>query len=220
MKINVDFYKEKQEDLSLIDRDIIKYINDNEEDYHSIIEKDNRIEVVQALSGMAENILNWYEFNDNDTILQIGGNFGEVTGVLCDRVSRVVVLEKSYQKAQVIAKRHKNKENLEIILGELEEIQINEKFDKVIIAGIFEYAPLYINGEDCFKELIKYAESKLKNDGKLLLATENKFGISYWAGKKDLLKTNESRELTKKRNKNEIQAFGEKQLRKLIQELE
>ena len=217
MKTNLEFYKEKQEELLPIEEEIIKIIEEKkQEEYEEIIKKDLRLEIVYALSEIRENILNWYNFKENATILEIEPNFGEITGLLCNKANKVVAIEKSLKKAKAIEKRHAQKENLELIVGNLQDIQLSEQFDYIVITNIFEYAPQYIEGTNPFEELIKYAENKLKPNGKILLATDNKFGIQYWNGKRDIDNTKEYREITMKRKKNQCQLFCERQIRELL----
>ena len=217
MKTNLEFYKEKQEELLPIEEEIIKIIEEKkQEEYEEIIKKDLRLEIVYALSEIRENILNWYNFKENATILEIEPNFGEITGLSCNKANKVVAIEKSLKKAKAIEKRHAQKENLELIVGNLQDIQLSEQFDYIVITNIFEYAPQYIEGTNPFEELIKYAENKLKPNGKILLATDNKFGIQYWNGKRDIDNTKEYREITMKRKKNQCQLFCERQIRELL----
>ena len=72
--------------------------------------------------------------------------------------------------------------NLEIIVGNFEDIQIKEKFDYVSLIGVLEYSPLYINCESPFEDMVKRAKGFLKDDGKLIIAIENKMGLKYLAG--------------------------------------
>ena len=59
----------------------------------------------------------------------------------------------------------------------------------------------------------------LKENGKILLATDNKFGIQYWNGKKDLEGTLEYKNLIEERTKNGSKLFSEKQLKEIIEEI-
>src|SRR5690606_32722245 len=69
------------------------------------------------LSPERENLLNWYDFKPGSTILEIGAGCGAITGILAQRASKVVALELSKRRATVNAHRHKNKNNIEVIVG-------------------------------------------------------------------------------------------------------
>lgn len=220
LKLNLDFNKKEKRDISEIEKEIIeKYINQyKEEDYEEIFKKDNRLEVVLVLSEIRKNIVNWYPFKADSNILELGGNLGEITGQLCEKANRVVTIEESIEKAKAIAKRHEEKENLEIIVGNIQDIVLEEKFDYIIINGMLEQAPLSIKSETPFITFLEIAASYLKEDGKLLMATDNKFGIRYWNGKKDLDGTYEYRNLGTKRRKNQAQLFSEKNLDNMLKQ--
>ena len=180
MKINLDFYKEKQEKLLPIEEQILEYINNNnKENYKAIIEKDTRIEVVMALSEIRENILNWYTFKENATILEIEPNYGEITGLLCDKALKVVGIENSLKKAEAIQKRHESKENLEVIVGNIENIELQEKFDYITLIGTIENLSNIFTGT--IEEYIELIKKFLKEDGKIILAIDNKIGMKYFS---------------------------------------
>lgn len=207
MKINFDFYKEKQNNLTPIEKKIVQIIKDSQKrDYSRIIEENKKLEFMLALSDIRKNILNWYPFMKDATILEIEPNFGEITEVLCEKAQKVVAVESSLEKAQAIEKRFFDNENLEVIVADIENVALEEKFDYVIL-----YKP----------KQIKIAKNFLKPQGIILLATNNRFGISYFAGasyngkiyntflenENDLYGKKEIEELLKKENMNQYRFF-------------
>lgn len=137
------------------------------------------------LSPIRENILNWYDFNSQDTILEIGAGCGAITGVLCNKLKKVVANELSELRAKIIAERFKNNKNLTVIAGNLSDIELKEKFNYVSLIGVLEYAGKYTHTKDPFINFLLQAKSYLKKDGTLIIAIENKFGLKYWAGCKE-----------------------------------
>ena len=173
MKINLDFYTKKQEELLPIDEEIINIIEENEkENYENIIKEEQNIEIILALSEIRENILNWYQIKENATILEIEPNYGEITGLLCQKACKVVGIENSLKKAKAIEKRYKNQENLEIIVGTIEKINLEEKFDYITLIGTIENLNKIFNGTT--EEYIEILKKFLKEDGKIILAIDNK----------------------------------------------
>ena len=107
------------EEMLKSEEDILEYIKREETDhYEEIFKKDNRWEVFYHLSQMRTSLLNWYEFEKESTILEIGGGFGAITGLLCRRCGRVVTFEPSQFKAEGIRIRYHNNRNLQVIDGE------------------------------------------------------------------------------------------------------
>ena len=180
MKLNLDFYEQKNENLKKVDKDMIEeYINQYEEkDFEAKIEKTTG--KIRHLTNISQNILNWYSFREKSSLLEIGGNFGELTGMLCSKLERVVTLEAKLEKAKAIAKRNKNTANLEIIAGEITKINLEEKFDYITLIGSLPYTAKANNMSS--EELIKYISKYLKDDGIILLAVDNRFGIKYFVG--------------------------------------
>lgn len=132
--------------------------------------------------GARENIVNWYPFKENSTILEVGGGLGAVTGCLCKNAKRVVSNEYSRRRAENIYYRHKEKENLEVIVGNFKKIDFKTKFDYIVLIGVFEYARRFYETKNPFEDFLADLKKILKPDGVILIAIENRYGIKYWAG--------------------------------------
>ena len=173
MKVKLDYYKEA-EDLKQIGEEYEEVLqrveNCANEDFSKTLDNKARIKNVLALSDVRENILNWYGFKKDSTILELNANYGEITGLLCKNAKKVVSIESSKRYADIIEKRHKNKENLELIIGNYENIELQEKFDYIVIIGMLEN----------LGQAIEYSKKHLKEDGTILLAVNNQFGVKAW----------------------------------------
>ncbi len=66
-------------------------------------------------------------------------------------------------------------------ISELKRVQ-EEKFDYVVIMGAIEHA----KNVDAAKEILKSANSLLRENGKLFLGMDNRLGIRYFCGDRDL----------------------------------
>ena len=200
MKVNLDYYKEL-EDVKQIGEEYEEILQRVEncagEDFSKTLDTKARIKNVIALSDVRENILNWYEFKKDCTILELNANYGEITGLLCKNAKKVVSLESSKKYADVIEKRHKNKENLELIVGNYENIELQEKFDYIVIIGMVEN----------LKQAIEYSKKYLKEDGTILLAVNNRFGVKAW------ITMNENANVIN----NQKQAISREQLENILQ---
>lgn len=182
MKFNTSFYQNEQNNTKNKKQKMIEnYVEQfKNQEYEIHFDENVSTEEIRHLSNISQNIINWYPFKKESTILEVGGNFGEITGVLCKNAKRVVTVENNFEKANTIAKRYEDKENLEVILGEWKDIEINEKFDYITIIGSLPYvakANLMTS-----QEVINYFLQYLKDDGIILLAVDNQFGIRYFVG--------------------------------------
>ena len=142
VKLNCDFYSgtDTYSDGDIENRllDIVKSGKDLEE----VLIEDTDWPVLYHLSDIRKNIVSWYDFNSNGTVLEIGSGCGAITGALCEKTSRVVAVDLSKRRSEINAYRN-NYDNLEIIVGNFEDIKTDEKFDYVTLIGVLEYS-IYI----------------------------------------------------------------------------
>lgn len=171
-----DLYSDGEIEDELLD------IVTNNEDYTKILRNDNRWAILYHLSPIRENLLEWYDFKKQASILEIGAGCGAITSLFCKKADKVVGIELSKKRSLINAARNAKYGNLEILVGNFEDIKLKEKFDYVSLIGVLEYSPLYINSEQPFEEILKRTLTYLNDDGKLIVAIENKMGLKYLAG--------------------------------------
>lgn len=138
--------------------------------------------VLYHLSRARENILSWYPFRAEASCLEIGSGCGAITGLLCSRMRQVVSVELSKRRAEINYARHERCGNLEIRVGNLNDMQFAEGFDYVVLNGAFEYAMSFTEGDDPYGTFLRRVRAFLKPDGVLLVAIENRLGLKYFAG--------------------------------------
>ncbi|MCI8362379.1 MAG: methyltransferase domain-containing protein [Clostridia bacterium] len=172
---NKDIYEKYKEDIEL-------YIKGyKQEDYSQILKKDKRTNIVNIFSEMRANIIKWYPFKENGELLEIGANYGEVTQGLVKKLKEVTAIEFSKTKVSCIQKRLKDYNNLKIILTtKLNNCELEKKYDYITIIGTAEYAQKL--GFENLEDMLKWTKKYLKEDGTILLAIDNKFGVKYLAG--------------------------------------
>ena len=143
---------------------------------------DVKFPVLYHLTSVRENILNWYPFKKEGTCLEIGSGCGAITGLLCRRLARVVSVELSKRRAEINFARHSHLENLEIRVGNQNDMEFSEGFDYVVLNGVFEYAMSFTEGEYPYETFLMNISKFLKPDGVILIAIENRLGLKYFAG--------------------------------------
>lgn len=67
---------------------------------------------------------------------------GAITGVLCDECRDVTAVELSRKRATATLLRCREKENLEIIVGNLNDIVFDKKFDYITLIGVWSIRTL------------------------------------------------------------------------------
>ena len=151
------------------------------QDIEELLTESTEWPLLYHLSDIRKNLLSWYPFDKNGSLLEIGAGCGALTGLFCEKTSRVAAIDLSKRRSEINA-YHNNYDNLEIIVGNFEDINITEKFDYVTLIGVLEYSIYYLHCEDPFGEMLRRACSLLKPGGHLITAIENKYGLKYWAG--------------------------------------
>lgn len=209
---NKDIYGEFEQDIQ-------KYIQEySAKDYSQIINKDKRTNIVSIFSEMRTNIIKWYPFEPNKRILEVGANYGEITYELSKKCRELTVIEFSEKKINCIVKRLENQENLKCILcTNLKETKIDEKYDYITLIGISEYAEKI--GFKNLEDMLKWAQSHLTEDGKIILAIDNKFGVKFLAG--STRNKNEEKFANYREHINtDYKLYGKEELKKILKNIE
>ena len=147
-----------------------------------VLYSDNRWPVIYHLSNIRENILEWYPLKKNADVLEIGSGCGAVTGLLSRKAKHVTCIELSEKRSIINAYRNSGCTNVEILIGNFQEIKINKKFDYITLIGVWEYSGMYVNDKNPYIGMLKKIKDYLKEDGKIFIAIENKMGLKYWNG--------------------------------------
>ncbi|MBQ6527253.1 MAG: methyltransferase [Clostridia bacterium] len=150
-----------------------------------ILEADHRYPILYHLSRERENILSWFPFSKDQRVLEIGAGCGAVTGVLIRTCGHVVSADESLTRSRINAIRHQDAENLEIIVGSVQDLPEIPQYDVITLIGVLEYSSLFFHSEHPFEEALAHYKSMLKPGGQLLIAIGNRFGMKYFAGARE-----------------------------------
>ena len=152
------------------------------EEINAILEDKPSWPVKYHMSPERHNLLSWYNFRENSSLLEIGAGCGAITGLFLDKGLDVTAVELSKRRADIIRTRFEKSKKLKVLDGDINEKDFSQKFDYVTLIGVLEYAGKYGKGENPFLEMIKDAKKYLKKGGVLIIAIENRFGLKYWRG--------------------------------------
>ena len=145
-------------------------------DVRQILEDYSRLDYFYALSDIRESLLEWYPFRPDGTLLQVGADYGALTGLLSHKADQVTVLDENADQLEFCRKRYVGAGNIRLVQGSLMGYQgehPEEKFDYIVMAGTLQ--PEY-------EAQIAAAKALLKPDGELITAVCNSLGMKYWAG--------------------------------------
>ncbi len=178
----------------------------------------DRDDIFYLTTPIRENIIAWYPFEKEATILEVGAGVGTITSFLCKSAKRVISVEGSKRRAEILYERHKEKKNLDIFVGNFNDIEFEEKFDYIVLIGVFEYSKIFFPTNNPFEDFLDSLQKKLNKNGKILIAIENRYGIKYWAGNKEdhLGKPYSS---LYNYEKEKVQTFGKNELIKIIKKV-
>lgn len=175
-----DLYSDGEiEDVLL---DIVK--SSDADNYDQIIYAKKSWPILYHLSDIRKNIINWYPIKTDSKILEVGAGCGAITGELAEKAAKVTAIELSKKRSSINANRNKKYDNIEILVGNFEDIQgkIKDKYNYITLIGVFEYAQCYINSGNPFGDFLNKINNLLEPDGEILIAIENRLGMKYFAG--------------------------------------
>lgn len=179
--IKTDYFQQEKgfaEIIPDIERVIGGYVKAiGKENCSEAIKYDSREEIKYYLGEERKTAISWYPFKDNASVLEVGGEFGTITGELCDKATKVIVTESSLFRAQVISERYRERENLEVYVGEIENIKFPCQFDYIIIMNLLDKVGKHGIMDQTYVQAFSYLKKFLKSDGKFLLADENLYSI-------------------------------------------
>ena len=155
-------------DLSTSSDDVNMYMKDWPSEYH--------------LSQKRHAILTPLQIQPGQTVLELGCGCGALTRYLGEIGAVVTAVEGEVSRAQVAAARTKDLPNVSVVVDDLLEIDFQEKFDWVLLIGVFEYSQKYGKTADRQEEYLKVVKNHLKSTGTLAIAIENKIGVKYITG--------------------------------------
>lgn len=131
--------------------------------YHEFIQSDGRI-----LDHRLEQMFLLCEPNNQDTILDIGCGRGELTFALSKSAKKVVGIDYSQAAIDIANKYFGNKtnKNLTYICGDIMSIDVSEKYNKIIMADVYEHIEAEV-----MENLLERVSYLLTDDGMLFIHT-------------------------------------------------
>jgi len=182
-KIDIDYSFYKGKDI-YTDGDIEDYLLKvcKEQRQEEVLHNSTQWPILYHLSDIRENILEWYNITKNDEVLEVGSGCGAITGLLSKKAKSVTCIELSEKRSMINAYKNNKCDNVKIYLGNFEDVVIDKKYDLITLIGVWEYAGLYVSGENPYIKMLSRLKNCLKKNGKIIIAIENKMGLKYWNG--------------------------------------
>lgn len=154
----------------------------SEVEIEKVLIENNSWPIRYHLSKDRHNILNWYPFEPNSNILEIGAGCGAVTGALLRDDTKVTAVELTERRADIIKNRFRDNKNLTVFDGNIHDQKLKKKYDYATLIGVLEYSGRFTEGKNPFKTMLIDTKKLLNDNGNLIIAIENKLGLKYWRG--------------------------------------
>ena len=158
-------------DLSSNSQELEGWIKDWPSEYH--------------LSKKRSQLLRGFDFDRSKIVLEVGCGCGAITRFLGETFDEVVSIEGSFNRAKLGRKRTQDLQNVQILCAPFQEIKFKEKFDIIFCIGVFEYSGIYVNADDAYDAILEHFHDMLHEDGVLVLAIENQFGLKYFSSSRE-----------------------------------
>lgn len=201
-KVRLDYSKYPGRDLycdGTVEDELLDIVKNNAVgEYSDIIEKRGSWPILYHLSPLRENIIEWmpmYAAGDKlpdgsvrkAKVLEVGSGCGALTGVLAGKAESVTCVELSKKRSRINAYRHRGQENITIHVGNFKDIEpdLARDYDFIFLIGVFEYAKGYVGGDAPYEDFLKMLLPHLAEEGRIVIAIENKYGLKYFAGCKE-----------------------------------
>lgn len=162
-----------------LNQKLISLIREYGEDRTAALKSCIDLDCFMALSPLRENLLEWYEFQEDGELLQVGADYGALTGLFRKRVKAVTVWDESEEQRNIVRERFPDTSEgapVSCVGGSLKELlQEGKRYDYVVCAGGFK------EPEDQWAEILR---DLTKPGGTVTAAVCNRFGLKYLAGGK------------------------------------
>lgn len=185
VKLNMQYYKgqdlysDGEVEDALLDT-VKKY---EESEYNRIIAEKGDWAFLYHLSHIRQNIIHPIKIENTQTVLEIGSGCGAITGALADKAKKVTCIELSHKRSEINANRNKHHDNIEIMVGNFQDIEPElGQYDVITLIGVFEYADAYIEAQEPYRTFLDIIKKHLAPNGRIVIAIENKMGLKYFAG--------------------------------------
>lgn len=190
-KITLDYSKYPGEDFycdGAVEDEILEIArNLSAVEFEQAIQERKSWPVLYHLSHQRENIVEWLPMEKDAKVLEVGSGCGAITGALARKAGSVTCVDLSRKRSLINAYRHSDCENVTIHVGNFKDIEpdLADDYDYICLIGVFEYGQSYIGGDTPFEDFLKILLPHLKENGRIIIAIENKYGLKYFAGCKE-----------------------------------
>lgn len=134
------------------------------------------------LSRKRAQLLSGFSFDRSSSVLEVGCGCGAISRFLGETFNSVISVEGSIHRARLARMRTRDLSNLQVVCAPFQSLAFKKKFDVIVCVGVYEYSASFIEADDPYEAALAYFRSLLSEDGVLIIAIENQFGLKYFNG--------------------------------------
>lgn len=155
-----------------------------ETEYNHKIAQEKNWAVLFSLSHIRWNAVEWLPVGKEDRVLEVGAETGALTGILAEKAKAVTCIENSAWQCRLNALRNQNRSGIKIYNGAYRDVipHLEETYDWIFMVGSFEAGKILMDGPSPYRDLLKSARELLAPGGKIVVTSQNRLGLRYFAG--------------------------------------
>lgn len=134
------------------------------------------------LSTKRAQLLSGFSFDRGLRVAEVGCGCGAITRFLGESFDEVVAVEGSEHRARLARLRTRDLESVSILCAPFQALRFKRSFDVVFCIGVLEYAASFVDADDPYDAVLGCFADMVRDDGQLVLAIENQFGLKYFCG--------------------------------------
>lgn len=170
----------------MTDAELLKKLRNHQNVYESMIAGEDPLYLYE-FSEIRCNLLEWYDFAENSSVVQLGCGYGSLTELFAKKAGHVINIVSDPVKYEINKIRYENRDNIEVRCIPFDAVELDEKADYVYLELSEECVGDWLESGVKTADLLRKAKTLLKKDGTLIFVLNNKMGLSFMSGEKDLM---------------------------------
>ena len=171
-----------------VEDELLEIVKEHDpQEYPAIIAERKSWPILYHLSDLRENIVSWLRIPEGAKVLEVGAGCGAISGVLSEKAGTLTCVELSKKRSLINAYRHRDADNMTILVGNFEDIEpsLDTDYDYIFLIGVLEYAGSYIHDAEPHRRFMEIIRKHAKESGRIIVAIENRLGMKYFAGARE-----------------------------------
>ncbi len=164
------------------------------------------------------NIMRPIKLGKEVNVLEVGAGCGAITRYMGETGANVVAVEGEVKRARSVRERCADLNNVTVCWANVFDIEFDRQFDILTLIGVFEYSGRYAPFDKPFHDSLRKYRNLLADDGKIVIAIENRMGLKYFCGYNEDHFGKPYLGLEDKYGERDVNTFGKKEIKELLEQ--